>query len=788
MLPGRARSVAGKVVEELQRGRQAAASSEGVQELLLCGQTPGPPDVRVLKTSLKAEAFLPHRRVGPLELELWRLQKAGVQTWSLEAQAGGASRTLAMPQVTALEVPLALAVSSDYPKWERCIPVPYLSSILDVNCQDGEGSTLTWSRISGEVMLAGETAFKLDPFTGVISGTPHLTLSATQGRAEVNITCQVALGGRLYDQALPVAVLNVHILDDVCWVPSNISGTFRWNETRNVKEAQCLQECRLADDCAAVLYEAGICKILVSDGAAEKVESQVLVRLNNCSEMETSLNLTISAAEYLQGEFSVLNVFQDETNLAFQSNLLVSYSRPGTNPQRQLVLVRREVVERAPVSCAKSTWMLLHINSSDYEDAESKTAPEFFGNPMACITSEVVGNAFKNGQDSFDLQILPAELHSQLQQLQAMPAPPAVLHGTLALAVPSCPKPTENFVFGTVNEPGIYSLHACDCFGEAYAAVPPVDPASNAAVPRNANNYFNNGSVPDQKLFSGPYTCEESASVAHFLHMDVEGCQKACASEPECQFYLFGKTSETCTLFQSCNYVQDVGLQIVNELYGIPPENASYCRIASPQKCWQEAKRRSMLSFTPSNIPKCLFQEQYDACDALQLLLGKQDGPCTRCQYIDISSPFAASGLKKIPSPQLFSPASQISVTCNETSRMFARLQDGLQWDGPRQTAATFTCVSGEWVGELGPWRYLSNFTCERCIEVGSSSLQRLSLVSMPEIYFLEHRQVHVNYPFAINGCARAGILTASPLQSFSNMFLDVAKDCVAAGKSLGQG
>lgn len=204
---------------------------------------------------------------------------------------------------------------------------------------------------------------------------------------------------------------------------------------------------------------------------------------------------------------------------------------------------------------------------------------------------------------------------------------------------------------------------------------------------------------------------DPQASVAHFLHMDVEGCQKACASEPECQFYLFGKTSETCTLFQSCNYVQDVGLQIVNELYGIPPENASYCRIASPQKCWQEAKRRSMLSFTPSNIPKCLFQEQYDACDALQLLLGKQDGPCTRCQYIDISSPFAASGLKKIPSPQLFSPASQISVTCNETSRMFARLQDGLQWDGPRQTAATFTCVSGEWVGELGPWRYLSNFT-----------------------------------------------------------------------------
>ena len=69
--------------------------------------------------------------------------------------------------------------------------------------------------------------------------------------------------------------------------------------------------------------------------------------------------------------------------------------------------------------------------------------------------------------------------------------------------------------------------------------------------------------------------------------------------------------------------------------------------------------------------------------------------------------------MSKIPLPEIFPPASQISVGCNDTSRMFARLQHGLQWEGPRESEAVFTCVSGEWIGEQGPWQYLSNFTRE---------------------------------------------------------------------------
>ena len=55
----------------------------------------------------------------------------------------------------------------------------------------------------------------------------------------------------------------------------------------------------------------------------------------------------------------------------------------------------------ASTSCVlvlvRSAWLLLHINSSDYEDSTAKNKPEFFGDAMACITPDVVSNVFKNG-------------------------------------------------------------------------------------------------------------------------------------------------------------------------------------------------------------------------------------------------------------------------------------------------------------------------------------------------------------------------------------------------------
>ncbi|CAE7194049.1 unnamed protein product, partial [Symbiodinium sp. CCMP2456] len=115
MVPGAARSVAGKLAEEWQRGRADAAvelrnwdrteqeiagkegdrrpltvllsdlspqevgcllrtcEAAGVPEVVLCDDTPGPPDPAVLKTSLQAEDFLRIRRAAGAAAELRRL-------------------------------------------------------------------------------------------------------------------------------------------------------------------------------------------------------------------------------------------------------------------------------------------------------------------------------------------------------------------------------------------------------------------------------------------------------------------------------------------------------------------------------------------------------------------------------------------------------------------------------------------------------------------------------------------------------------------------------------------
>lgn len=149
----------------------------------------------------------------------------------------------------------------------------------------------------------------------------------------------------------------------------------------------------------------------------------------------------------------------------------------------------------------RSKWLLLHINSSDFEDGSlgSQNAPEFFGDPMACVNSDVVSHAFKDGTDDFNMRLLPNQIaepdldhiYQDVSQLQ---------NATISLALPSCPKPeNDDFVFGTVETPGIYTLQPCECFGAAHAAAAPVDEASDAAVPCNQDGYFNNGSAPRPK-------------------------------------------------------------------------------------------------------------------------------------------------------------------------------------------------------------------------------------------------------------------------------------------------
>ncbi|CAE7374416.1 unnamed protein product [Symbiodinium sp. CCMP2592] len=358
-----------------------------------------------------------------------------------------------------------------------------------------------------------------------------------------------------------------------------------------------------------------------------------------------------------------------------------------------------------PKACENASWLLVHTNASDFKKG-SMEAPEYYGNAVACTGRDVVANALENGYEEFELEFLPAELNDTA----VLQKPKALQPAVLKPFVRSCSlTASSTAVFGTLEDPEHFSLHPCECFGEAHSQTSPVLQSSDLKVPSSSG--YNVGKVQDQQIFSGPYTCEDTAVLSQSFDTTLSNCASGCHANASCAFYQFCATSETCTLFERCEFVQRLAVQMVNDLYGIAPQG-DFCRIADPDKCWKEIRRRSYLSLTPSDVPRCLFEDQYNACDALQQISGVEAGTCSRCEYINASSEYATKGMQKVPLPAMFPATSQISISCNYTTRMFSRQDDGRKWEGPRQSAI-FTCVSGQWVGELGPWQYVGNLSCQ---------------------------------------------------------------------------
>lgn len=206
--------------------------------------------------------------------------------------------------------------------------------ILDVTCHD-LAETYTWSRITGDLQRKGQVAFNLNPVDGSLSGTPDLDLSH-KGQGSLDIHCSIALGGRghRYDKVLPLLNFTVKLLADVCFVPDLIPAPSLWSKW---KSKDCFVKCRKMPDCAAVNYQNNTCMLLVASNISNETEEiahnvSAMVRLENCSEDETSLELLAPQAGYVQGTFQPSNVYKSD----------VSYARSGNTVERQLVFVRNE--------------------------------------------------------------------------------------------------------------------------------------------------------------------------------------------------------------------------------------------------------------------------------------------------------------------------------------------------------------------------------------------------------------------------------------------------------------
>ena len=129
--------------------------------------------------------------------------------------------------------------------------------------------------------------------------------------------------------------------------------------------------------------------------------------------------------------------------------------------------------------------------------------------------------------------------------------------------MPTCEQPSAGFVIGSVEDSEHFSLDPCECFGEQHARTSPVTESSSAAVPRvgpfnawasalqkraasswimtlasiclvqytvsfisECLNVLNsqNGSVKDQLISSGPYTCEHISRIHHFAAATLASC------------------------------------------------------------------------------------------------------------------------------------------------------------------------------------------------------------------------------------------------------------------------
>ncbi|CAE7836952.1 unnamed protein product [Symbiodinium sp. KB8] len=222
---------------------------------------------------------------------------------------------------------------------------------------------------------------------------------------------------------------------------------------------------------------------------------------------------------------------------------------------------------------------------------------------------------------------------------------------------------------------------------------------------------------------NGRCSCEDAAVLSQSFDTTLSNCASGCRANASCAFYQFCATEETCTLFERCDFIQQLAVQMVNELYGIPPQG-DFCRIADPEKCWKEIRRRSYLSLTHSDVPRCLFEEQYNACDALQQISGVE---------VTLTQRVSQKGSYACRVQGAFANAASDRVEILNAVPLKSVLQDdGRKWEGPRQSAI-YTC-------ELGPWQYIGNLSCQECIQVGTPSLGNFSSVSLPEVYFLEHR------------------------------------------------
>eukprot|EP00435_Cladocopium_sp_Y103_P066414 s1794_g28.t1 len=185
--------------------------------------------------------------------------------------------------------------------------------------------------------------------------------------------------------------------------------------------------------------------------------------------------------------------------------------------------------------------------------------------------------------------------------------------------------------------------------------------------------------------------------------------------------------------------------------------------MSAVDECWIRRLRRDVLEGrlgTDSSDPNaCAFASIISQCDVMEMSRAERIGNCAKCTYFGSQSQ-AFLGRRKIPMPRVFPPASQVSIECNQWSRLMSvTTKERILGFG------VLTCVDGIWrnpEGDAG----LSKWNCISCVQIAQPDFTPKLEFTLAEVYYIEKRKLQYHFGYFSSGCRDASEDTAAPLRN----------------------
>lgn len=547
---------------------------------------------------------------------------------------------------------------------------------------------------------------------------------------------------------------------------------FRWSDpmqsliTEGSSDKKCSEQCKDRADCSSYWIqetlpedcEGGQCTLqktcMLQTSSSEEGEfklPQVKHRKTKCAEQTSCIKLDIAGMEYLSGTYCPQGL--DVKSAPF-------YTREGDTLEDQVWLAREGCALNG--SSPLSSWAIRRPASdgSDQQDASSKQL-RLNGPTLACLNLDF-GSVLLNAGFSYGSVDLSTDLE------ESPTKPQSVLKTAHAFAKPQprhCSVPAQllgqGWSIGGLGEDfGSHTLDPCECFGEDMSA----KVKSIAMVDVEDSDEFNLFRPKPQQLFSGPYMCEHEGVIPGSQSNDVNevDCLASCMQsfEDGCRFYMYTPSLRFCVLLTQCTRISDTGAGIDRQLFGVFPKGDTYCRVNDAERCWDQVKRRELLTGSESTNNACAFEDVLKKCDALQMISAETTGVCGRCLFFR-SDTKAAEGLKKLPLPDRFEAGATLSVAC-AAKHVLLRRSTGKTpqagWEG-------LSCVDGAWIDSTGH-QGTEDLECSPCVQVSQRSFAKLDRGGMPEAFFISKRKLQFHYGYISEGCMRTSERGAAPLRS----------------------